>query len=166
MPEITQEDLDALKADAARAPSDADPAPAGERAEKAQEVQEDAKDAPASQTVTISKADLDELIKRASRGDQSTDAEPEPLPATHVAMLANGERFEYSGAHPTHVRDADGVEAQVIASYPLPERKPGQDRPEQDRQAVPQDRPGQVRQDHPERSQNRAQEVGQVRQGA
>jgi hypothetical protein len=128
MPEISQADLDALQARAEQAPANADPAPAAERKEQAEEVKEHAQDAPPEQTVTISKADLDRLIAEASKGGQvpGAEPEPEPLPPTHVAMLATGERFEYSGAHPTHVRDADGVEAQVVASFPLPPQKPDQ----------------------------------------
>lgn len=128
MPDISQADLDALQARADHAPADADPAPPAERKELAAEVQDHAQDAPPSETVTISKADLDRLIAEASKAGQSPDAEPEsePLPATHVAMLATGERFEYSGSHPTHVRDADGVETQVVASFPLPPQKPDQ----------------------------------------
>ena len=38
---------------------------------------------------------------------------------THVALLANGERFEYSGAHPTHVGFADGPTVPVVGVYPL-----------------------------------------------
>jgi hypothetical protein len=70
----------------------------------------------------ISQADLDALIARAARGDAAPAAPPEepaePIEPTHVALLANGERYEYAGGHPTHV-GVDGKTVPVLSVHPL-----------------------------------------------
>jgi hypothetical protein len=74
----------------------------------------------------ISQADLDALIARAAQNEPGTPAptapaEPPPDP-THVAILANGERYEYAGGHPSHVSvEGSSAPVAVTAVYPLPE---------------------------------------------
>lgn len=122
MPEITQEDLDALNAKADGVSDTAAPPPPPDQVEAVTEdVREHAAAAPAAETVSISRADLEALVARAARGDaaEPDGPAPEPVEPTHVALLANGERYEYAGGHPTHVADGDNLVA-VTAVYPLP----------------------------------------------
>lgn len=94
----------------------------------------------------ISQADLDALIARAAQNEPGTTApaapvEP-PLDPTHVAILANGERYEYAGGHPTHVAvEGTAAPVAVTAVYPLPElsaeEKAQRDRNRADSEAQP-----------------------------
>ena len=66
------------------------------------------------------RAELEALRAQAAKGQaDANDGNVAPAEPTHVALLANGERFEYSGAHPTHVGTADGPTVPVIGVYPL-----------------------------------------------
>jgi hypothetical protein len=121
MPEISQDELDALTARANQAPVPAAPefpalAPAGQRPEDPAAPSVVADETP----VTITRADLDALIARAKNGDAAPDAGPvEPPPdPTHVALLANGERYEYFGGHPTNVAIGDTT-VPVLSVHPL-----------------------------------------------
>jgi hypothetical protein len=101
MPEISQEELDALRAAAAKADS---PAPDAE-----------------VQAPLITQEELDALRAKAALADKApaaaeeerervpgVDAKPgfdddAPPAPTFRAYLANGQTYDYSGAHPTHV---------------------------------------------------------------
>jgi hypothetical protein len=76
----------------------------------------------------ISQEELDELRTAKIRADiadaqaataaaagPAEDAPPEP---THFALLADGSRYEYSGAHPTQV-GVDGKLVPVLSVHPL-----------------------------------------------
>ncbi len=71
----------------------------------------------------ISQKELDALIKKAATPPpppvpaHKADEEPPPEP-DHVAFLASGDRYEYSGAHPTHVAIGDR-EIAVTGVWPL-----------------------------------------------
>ncbi len=71
----------------------------------------------------ISQKDFDALVKKAAKADvppvpaHKQDEEPPPKP-DHVAFLANGDRYEYAGAHPTHVAIGDR-QVPVISVWPL-----------------------------------------------
>ena len=63
--------------------------------------------------------ELEALRAQAKAQANATEGNVAPEEPTHVALLANGERYEYSGAHPTHVGSADGPTVPVVGVYPL-----------------------------------------------
>jgi hypothetical protein len=106
MPEISQEELDELRAAAAGKPMLADaPADAG----------------PA--TVTLTVAQYEALRAKAqpavAGGSDDAGGRVDPDVHTHVAILADGSRYEYAGAHPTAVGSPDGPLVPVISVHPL-----------------------------------------------
>lgn len=103
MPEISQEELDELRAAAAGQPMPAPPAD------------------PTPSTITLTVAEYEALRARAvpqSPGNDDAGGRVDPDVHTHVAMLANGDRYEYAGAHPTHVAVGAAV-VPVISVHPL-----------------------------------------------
>lgn len=65
------------------------------------------------------RAELELLRARARAQADANAGNVAPAEPTHVAFLANGERYEYSGAHPTHVGFEGGPTVPVVAVYPL-----------------------------------------------
>jgi len=65
------------------------------------------------------RAELEALRAQAKATADVNEGNVAPAEPTHVALLANGERYEYSGAHPTHVGFADGPTVPVTGVYPL-----------------------------------------------
>lgn len=106
MPEISQEELDELRA-----------AAAGNPIPQAEEV--------GPTTITLTVAEYEALRAKAAPqtpGNDDAGGRVDPDVHTHVAMLADGSRYEYAGAHPTHVDTgtADApVRVPVISVHPL-----------------------------------------------
>lgn len=65
------------------------------------------------------RAELEALRAQAKGQADANDGNVAATEPTHVALLANGERFEYSGAHPTHVGTEGGPTVPVVGVYPL-----------------------------------------------
>lgn len=65
-------------------------------------------------------AERDELRAAGQAAEDQAAADDAPPAPTHVAVTADGGRFEYSGAHPTEVhQEGQAAAVPVVASLPI-----------------------------------------------